>query len=76
MIKLGVSCPGRVCWLDGSSFADGVPIYPTFARLAQPIAQQAQILNSVSLKFIYSEKATEFCEISTTDLTVKGQLIL
>ena len=28
------------------------------------------------LKFIYSEKATKFCEMSTSDLTVtKGQLI-
>ena len=27
-------------------------------------------LKDLQLKFIYSEKATKFCEISTTDLTV------
>ena len=36
-----------------------------------------KFLNQMFLKFIYSEKTTRFCKISTVDLTVtKGQLIL
>ena len=30
--------------------------------------------NHLLLKFIYSEKATNFCEISTADLSYNGQI--
>jgi hypothetical protein len=38
--------------------------------VASSHAQDEVQENSVSLKFIYSEKATKFCEISTVDFTV------
>ena len=31
--------------------------------------EKKTITNSITLKFIYSEKATKFCEISTLDLS-------
>ena len=36
-------------------------------------SKRGELYNLFILKFIYSEKATKFCEISTVDLTVTTQ---
>ena len=47
---------------------------PTFSKkkfvTKRRMALFFQYKNAIYVKFIYSEKATKFCEISTVDLTV------
>ena len=45
--------------------AGGTMAPPDFGRLVNPVSTKGG-----RLKFIYSEKATKFCEISTRDVTV------
>ena len=54
-------------WVLSSNHLD--PMSDMIRKLLGDLDYSAQALTRY-LKFIYSEKATKFCEISTVDLTV------
>ena len=74
----GITCPPPSCWDKvtsdqpkcGGALATPAPLTPTGLQACRGSRSfQKNIISQVYLKFISSEKATKFCEISTNYLT-------